>query len=228
MANEENKTLNKKSTLLNSNHKRKYKNYDPLIWTLDQNPITNAKLLSDKYLKYTIEKGIDILVSLRLYVAGIRNKKAFCYWFDSIRKESSILKIFPNYDFENNMVVKFRFFSHRTTKWARKCGEHAKFVEDNVFQCALEYMRRHNKSYPSQNFIEYLCVINPISKQMPLGKMKKLIPEWKNIPPKYRCNDVYMAFKRFYKSKIEDPFEEYKFSKTDIPEFLISNNTILV
>lgn len=57
MANEENKTLNKKSTLLNSNHKRKYKNYDPLIWTLDQNPITNAKLLSDKYLKYTIEKG---------------------------------------------------------------------------------------------------------------------------------------------------------------------------
>ena len=41
-------------------------------------------------------------------------------------------------------------------------------------------------------------------------------------------NSLISYSKRFYKSKIEDPFEEYKFSKTDIPEFLINNNTILV
>ena len=101
MANEENKTLIEKSTLLNSNHKRKYKNYDPLIWTLDQNPITNAKLLSDKlpsnlgYLYENLMAQMIVASGRELYYHTWKKKDSTHYYeVDFLISEGSKINAF--------------------------------------------------------------------------------------------------------------------------------------
>ena len=59
---------------------------------------------------------------------------------------------------------------------------------------------------------------------MPSAHLKKIIPEWKGIAPKFRENDVYRAMRRYYSSKIYDVLKEYSDSKRDIPEFLTKGN----
>ena len=49
-------------------------------------------------------------------------------------------------------------------------------------------------------------------------------PRMENIPPKFRQNDIYKAFRIFYADKIGDPWYAYKDSKVEIPEFLIKND----
>ena len=129
--------------------------------------------------------------------------------------------LFNNYTFEPGTVLKFSWFKHRTTKWARKCSEHMKFLEDFVWSGICEWQERTGSSHPCQDFAEYLCVIDPASNRIPKANLKRLVLEWKNIPPQYRQNDIYKAFRVFYAYCIGDPWTAYAKDKVDIPEFLI-------
>ena len=211
-----------RSKILSEQRKKKHKIYQPLVWILDPDPVVAPHLLTNKYLNNSINKGIQILICARFWFAGIRNKKAFVYWFAEERAESTMQQLFNGYSFEPGSVLKFTFFTHRTTKWARKCKEHMKYLEDFVWNGVCEWAERTGHSHPSYDLAEFLCVTKPASEQMPAAHLKKIIPEWKNIPPQYRQNDVYKAFRVFYAYCIGDPWTAYAKDKVDIPEFLIS------
>ena len=216
-------TVLKNSSSTLATRKKKRKTYAPLIWILDPDPAAAPHLLTNKYLKSSISKGIQILVCARFWFAGIRSKKSFLFWFAKDRAESTLRQLFNGYAFEPGSVLKFTFFTHRTTKWARKCKEHMKFVEDFVWNGALEWAKRTGHPHPDYDFIEFLCRLKPASEQMPSAHLKKIVPEWKNIPPKFRQNDVYKAFRIFYAHCIGDPWAAYAKDKVDIPEFLLGN-----
>ena len=220
-------SISTKSKLISlTNKKKKQKTYNPLVWILDSDSVLAPHLLNNKYLNSSINKGIQILICARFWLAGIRNKKAFAYWFDEYHVESTMQQLFKDYSFAPGNVLKFTFFTHRTTKWARKCKEHMKYLEDFIWNGVCEWRERTGYSHQQYDLAEYLCVIRPISKQMPAAHLKEIIPEWKNIPPQFRQNDVYKAFKIFYAHCIGDPWEAYAKDKVDIPDFLIRNNVI--
>lgn len=206
------------------NVKKHHKVYNPLIWILDSDPVVAPHLLTNKYLNSSINKGIQVLICARFWFAGIRSKRAFAYWFAEERAEDTLNKLFNGFSFQPGTSLKFTFFTHRTTKWARKCKEHMKFLEDFVWNGVCEWVERTGYSHSMYNLAEFLCKTKPVSAEMPEAHLKKLIPEWKNIPPKFRQNDVYKAFRIFYSHCIGDPWTAYAKDKVDIPEFLTKND----
>ena len=196
--------------------------YDPLIWLLFEDVEQSVVSLSNQYLLKSAKNAVQVLLCVRFYFAGIRNAKAFHFWFSSERIESTLIKLFPGLDY-SSLKFDFRFYTHRTTKWCRKCREHARFIEE-FLQRAIDEIDYRSLNFAMADFGHYLASESRVSEQMPSAHLKKIIPEWKNIPPKYRENDVYKAMRRFYSSRICDVVQEYANSKRDIPEFLTRGN----
>ena len=211
-----------RSKILSQPSKKKHKTYSPLVWILDPDPVAAPHLLTNKYLDKSIKAGLQILICVRFWFAGIRSKRAFAYWFAENRAESTLQQLFNGYSFEPGTVLKFTFFTHRTTKWARKCKEHMKYLEDFVWNGVCEWATRNGHPHQQYDLAEFLCVTKPASEQMPFAHLKQVIPEWKNIPPQFRQNNVYKAFRIFYAHCIGDPWTAYAKDKVDIPEFLLS------
>ena len=196
--------------------------YDPLIWLLFEDVEKSVVSLSNQWLLKSAKNAAQVLLCVRFYFAGIRSDKAFKYWFCPERIENTLLKLFPGLDY-TRLRFDFRFYTHRTTKWCRKCQEHARLVED-FLQRAIAEINYRSLNFAESDFSYYLAAEHRVSEQMPSAHLTKIVPEWKNIPPKYRENDVYKAMRRFYSSRICDVVQEYSDSKRDIPEFLIKGN----
>lgn len=196
--------------------------YDPLIWLLFEDVERSVVSLSNQYLIRSAKNAAQVLLCVRFYFAGIRNNNAFKFWFCPERIESTLLKLFPGLDY-TQLRFDFKFYTHRTTKWCRKCQEHARLVED-FLRRAIEEIDYRSLNFATADFASYLANDYRVSEQMPSAHLKKIIPEWKNIPPKYRENDVYKAMRRYYSSRICDVAQEYANSRRDIPDFLIRKN----
>lgn len=202
--------------------KSKYKSNDPLVWILDEDLEISARYLNNEYLSKTIKNLVQILIDVRFYYAGIRNKRHYQYYFNKDNKDDTMIKLFPDV---NGFTPKMTFYTHRTTKWARKCNEHYEYFRKYLNICFLESNMRFKKFHKLHDIILFLLEDDKLSKQIPYSNIKKISLDWKNIPRQYRCKDIMTMYRRYYVAQIGNPFEAYKDSKIDIPDFVIKANT---
>ena len=212
-----------------TNKRKLFSHHDPLVWILSGNPEESAKWLSDRFLEKSIKQAIQMLICTRYYFLGIRNQRLF----NMYAKKDAQSNAFTQLLFELGsackgikVVLRFINYNSKTAKWTRKCKTYCKFME-TVLSCYLnEYLLRKGKPHQLSELGLYL-IGNPISDAFKEDKKEiPIIYEPKNIPYihfkglKLNANDVWIAYRRFYASKILDPFLEYATSKTSIPEWL--------
>lgn len=209
-------------------HVKTFKSITPGIWFLDDDLSLSARYLTNKHLSKNIENIIRVLINVRYYYFGIRSNRHFDYYFDNSRKQETIEKLF-GYDITTTIKYNFSFtfYTHKISKWARKCQENYLYLLDYLDKCLIEWEFRTKKSHKLIGISEILLDDKIFINKLPKGNIKKIQLEWKVIPLKYRTKDIITGFRKFYSSKIEDCIVEYKDSNRDIPEFIISKRNIV-
>lgn len=205
--------------------RNKFKSNDPLVWVIDNDLEVSAHGLTNEYLNKTIVNLIQILVDVKFYFAGIRNKRYYQYYFNKERKEETMSQLFPGID---GYTPKMKFQTHRTTKWARRCLEHYEYFRKYLNICFLEYNARRRRFHKMSDIILFLLEDSSVAEHLPKANIEKVTLDWKNIPKRIRCRDVLEMYRRYYVSLIGDPFIAYKDSNVDIPDFVIKANTRIV
>lgn len=217
--------------------KKKYKNFDPLIWFLYDDPEKSCQELSTQYLAKSIKHSIQVMISVHYYFAGIMNKKAFMYWLDSDpdRKTQMTDKMFPGCQTMSVRKYSYSFAKHRVSKWARKCLEHYLLVERFLVAALAEWEFRYHHQFNMFDVADELLFCGPPS-ALKKANLKKIQVEWKSIPPKYRNKDIHLSYRKYFLRKLEkDGFnltEANKFYSynRDVPDFVleyfVSNNIV--
>ena len=60
----------------------------------------------------------------------------------------------------------------------------------------------------------------------PEVKLSKINIPYKCIPINLRCKDIEEGYRKLYKKMIASPFDEYRFCKRDIPEWILPKNSL--
>ena len=202
-------------------HLGRQKVYSPLVWFLYPDLEKSARCLTNDYLKRSIENAVQILICVHYYYAGIMSNPIFRALFSKDRADETIQRVFPGLDYGK---FKFKYFlaRHRVAKWTRACKEHCQMMEKYLICLLNEWSFRFpKKKHRLTDIAFYLLEQNRISDKIKSAKLKNIVPEWKSIDPKFRSKDIYLSYRNYYKSKITNPFEDFKKVPRDIPDFLI-------
>ena len=223
---------------LSSNRKAKFaqqKKYKPLVWFLSPNSKENAQWLATKDLDYSIKNGVQILVCLQLWLSGIRTARTFKYLFpvimrgDPARREKldtlkeNAEKYFPELLSDcPKFKFKFTFSKHTTAKWVRMCKEHFSFLAEHLIVMTQEWAARFpNNRHKLESAAFWLTSEIDISSLPDLPQNESIIPDWRQIPPKYRSKNIYDGYKTYYSiCMTENAQKAYADSGHQIPEFI--------
>ena len=199
------------------------RSYNPLVWFLYEDLGKSAQSLTNEFLNKSIKNALQLIVCTHYYYKGIHTKKIFDYLFAKDRREQSIDNYFPGFNCKYSF--KFALYKNRVAKWARACKENYSLLAAYLI-CMLEEWSYRFPRKPHK-FCDVACYFldeNNIVDKLPNANLKVVLPEWKSIPLKYRFKDIYLSYRKFYKSKIKDPFKEYEKVSRDIPDFLINES----
>ena len=210
--------------------------YKPLVWFLSPNSKENASWLATKDLDSSIKNGVQILVCLQLWLSGIRTPRMFKYSFPMISRDDpdrfdkiatvkeNAEKYFPELLADcPGFKFKFTFAKHTTTKWIRMCKEHFAFFSENLLVMTQEWNHRFpRKQHKLESAAYWLTSEIDVSQLPNLPKGETVIPDWRQIPPKYRLKDVFESYRRFYSICMTDVFEAYKDLTRPVPEFILT------
>lgn len=210
------------------------KKYKPLIWFLSPNSKENASWLTTKDLDESIKNGVQVLVCLQLWLSGIRTPRMFKNLFPIIVKDDddrydkmdivkeNAEKYFPGLlDDCPRFKIKFMFARHTTTKWVRMCREHFAFLAEHLIVMTQEWaMRFPGKHHKLESAAFWLTAEIDVSVLPELPANSEVLPDWRQIPPKYRMKNVFDAYKRYYSASMENAAEAYADSKRQIPDFI--------
>ena len=217
------------------------KKYKPLVWFLSPDPKENAQWLATKDLDYSIKNGVQLLVCLQLWLSGIRTPRTFKYLFPTISRDDpdrhekmatmkeSAAKYFPELlDDCPSFRFKFTFAKHTTTKWARMCKEHFNFLAEHLLVMIQEWNYRFPKKFNKLESVAYYLTSEIDVSSLPnLPEGESVIPDWRQIPPKYRMKNIFDSYKRFYSICMNDIQEAYFNSPRSVPEFLTKIRMLL-
>lgn len=205
----------------------KFEKHDPLVWFLYEDLDLSARSLSNQYLNKSICATIQLMFCTHYYFAGIHTPRMFKILFNSEHLDETVDRVFPGFDF--TYKFKFSFYKNKAAKWARKCYEHYDMMERYLLAMLAEWNYRFPKNPHKMTEIAfYLIDQNNIKSKLPKANLKKIDLDWKSIGKKYRNKDTFLAFRNYYCSKISDPFDEYKFSNRDIPQFVLEKTISIV
>ena len=214
------------SSIIPNQRKKRHKIYDPIVWILYDDFAKSASSLSNYYLSKTIVNIIRLIVCAHYYFAGIRSNRIFKHFFSKENIEETIASVFPGLDV--HYKFKFVLFKHKVGKWARQCYEHMDFLEKYLVACLKEWSWRVKTSpHEMYDIAIYFLTENNIKRFLPKANLKKVVPVWQMIPPKYRSKDIYEGFRNYYAHLIKDPYTDYAFSNRDIPEFVLKKKESL-
>lgn len=219
------------------------KKYEPPVWFLSSDLKESAKWLTNKQLDKSIKNSIQLLVCCKLWYSGIRSPRTFRHYFPTLSKDDddyeskketiieNMGNYFPGlYDECKQFKIKSALMRHSTMKWAKMCREHCAMLCDYLAIMLEEWRERfRGKTHKIEGagfwFIEWF----EMSDCFPVANLKPEdnVPDWKQIPPKFRNVDIYAGFRSYYSSKIENPVEEYENSNREIPDFVLGASKAL-
>ena len=123
----------------------KFKSANVQIWFLDRDLVKSAEYLCDAALDKTIEGCVSALTDVIMYVGGIRNKRAYIYYFSAERRQDTLDRVFPDWPFRKQPQMKY--YTSRPSKWVRACREHAEYTLSYLETLLDEYVYRRRKSH---------------------------------------------------------------------------------
>lgn len=190
------------------------------IWFLDDDLHVSARYLTNDALIKSITGCYQVLIAVRFYFTGIRNKKAYKYYFDEERKTETMERLFPNWPLKQ--APKFMNYSSQASKWCRKCNEHYQHVFEYMSILLDEYEYRYCKQHGMVKFIEWLSIDAPALK-IPNAHLSHITLPWKVLKQKYRRKNIVDGYRVQLMSSFmgDDPFVAYRGSNRDIPDFVV-------
>lgn len=200
----------------------KYKLANVQIWFLDKDLHKSAEYLCDAALNKTIEGCFAALVDVRFYAAGIRNKRAYQYYFSNENKYDTMNKLFQDWPFRKQPQLKY--YTARASKWTRLCKEHVKYVLSYMEILLEEYQYRKSHPHVLSKFIEWSRLIDLPSILPPSGKSTVILP-WKSLKVCFRRRNIIEGYRLQYMDTFlwQDPISQYGSSDRDVPDFVIKH-----
>lgn len=191
------------------------------VWFLDRDLTRSAEYLTNDALDKSIDGAVAALVCARFYFMGIRNKKAYDYYFSRDRRQETMSGKFPSWPFRN--PPSFKKYSQRVSKWTRRCGEHMEYMEDYLDRMLTEYEYRRRRRHRLAKFLDWLRDGAPELRVPKAGIAEVTLP-WKCTRLKFRRKDIIEGFRLQYMDVYcwEDPMKEFLDTGRDVPEFVVS------
>ena len=200
----------------------KFKSANVQIWFLDNNLKQSAEYLCSIALDKTIEGCFAALLDIRFYEAGIRNKRAYQYYFSEENKQNTLNNIFPEWPFRK--LPQMKYYTSRASKWARMCKEHAEYILDYMEILLDEYQYRKSKLHSLTKFIDWANNIY-LSDFLPKSNQKKIVLPWKSLKRNFRHRNIIEGYRLQYMDTFlwENPIGAYGSSDRDVPDFVIKH-----
>lgn len=189
------------------------------IWFLDEDLAKSAEYLINPVLVTTIDGCYAMLVDAVLHVYGIRSKKFLDYYFHLDRRAETMDRFFPNWPFKK--LPSLKYYTSRTSKWTRQCGEHFQYVVDYFRVLLTEHEYRFGRRHKLARFLDWLDCDMPA--KLPMAHLKQIYLPWKSLKKKFRNRDIIEGYRRQYMDTYcyEDPIGAYMSSNRDVPEFVV-------
>lgn len=199
----------------------KFKDSNIQIWFLDFNLHKSAEYLTTPALDKTINGVVNALLCAIFYSSGIRNKKAYDYYFKGEKQQYIMETIFPDWPFKSKPG--FKYFTSRTSKWVRQCKEHFIYIQDYLDILLDEYVYRQCREHKLYKFANWLSE-NNISDKIPAANIKNIILPWKSLKKKFRRKNIIEGYRLQFMDTFcyEDPIGAYGTSRRDVPEFVLN------
>lgn len=199
----------------------KFKTSNVQVWFLDSDLYKSAQYLTTPALEKSINGAVDVLLNTVFYISGIRNKKAYDYYFKSDKKDYIMDTIFTNWPFKKKPA--FKYFTSRTSKWVRQCKEHFKYIHDYLDIMLSEYEYRQLHEHKLSKFSGWLFEIGVVNK-IPTANIKQIIVPWKILKKKFRQKNIIAGYRLQFIDTFcyEDPINAYGTSRRDVPDFVLS------
>lgn len=199
---------------------QKYRPSAVTVWFLDEDLQKSAEYLTNFALMKSIDGCFSALVCTRMYFIGIRNKKAYEYYFGRDRKQETMDRFFPCWPFRNRPA--FKTYTLKITKWTRQCREHYEYILSYLAILFTEYEFRNGRRHKLAHFMEWLETDAP-ALNIPYAHLKQIFLPWKALKQKFRRKDILEGFRLQFMDTFcwGDPMKAYVSSSRDVPEFVI-------
>jgi len=190
------------------------------IWFLDADLVKSAEYLCDAALDKTIDGCMAALVNAKMYAHGIRNKRAYQYYFSADNRRDTLDRVFPDWPFRKQPQLKY--YTSRASKWTRMCREHAGYVLSYMGSLADEYQYRRSRPHPQSKFVEW-AESSGLSAELPASGQSNIVLPWKSLKMRFRRKDIIEGYRLQYIDTFlwQDPFGAYGGSNRDIPDFVV-------
>lgn len=203
--------------------KLKYRQSNVQIWFLDEDLHKSAEYLTNLSLEKTLDGCFAALTSAVFYFIGVRNKKAYQFFFSSERKAETMDRFFPAWPFRKQ--PQFRYYTSRASKWTRACREHFDYVLGYMGVLLEEYEYRTGRRHPLAKFEEWATNDIPQSVRIPKAGLARVILPWKSLKLRFRRKDIIEGYRLQFMDTFlwEDQFKAYMSSNRDIPDFVVKH-----
>lgn len=191
------------------------------VWFLDNDLSKSAEMLTDKCLIKTIDACIGCIVSTCMYLAGIRSRKFYSYFFSKENIDETMSTKFIGWPLHKK--PSFNAYSWVESKWCRMCHENYDLVVNYLSILLDEYTQRHSSMHPSYPALQW-AEVNEITASFPYASIEDVIFPWKAVDPQFRTEDIVGGYRKQYcATQIEDgdAFKAYSKCKRDIPAFVV-------
>ena len=203
--------------------------FHPYLIFLSYDTSESARFADNHTLVENIKQTSQILVTVLLYVVGIRSKKIHKFLFSKERKDSTIAKYFRDWPFKSS--PQFTLYTSPEAKWARMCKNHYDYLVSFLEANLDEYEFRFGNAHPLWLCLDYfrlaLCQI-ALDHYVSLPEIPnlKIVLPWKNLPLDCRKKDVVEGYRKWYKRGLGDPILAYLGTKRDVPEWVFGKESL--
>ena len=196
---------------------------------LSEDPAESARFSDNRILIENIQKTSQVLVTVVLYVSGIRSKKIHSYLFSKERRAQTIRKYFNSWP--STQPPQFTLYTSPEARWARKCKNHYDYLLSFLEANMDEFEFRFGKTHPLWLFLDffrmalYELAFNRLSALPEIKDMKIVLP-WKNLPLDCRKKNIIEGYRKWYKRGLGDPILAYVGTKRDVPEWVLGKEPV--
>lgn len=198
--------------------------YHPVILFLDDDLEKSAQALTSDFLDVNIRHAQQVLFDALFYFVGIRSKKFYDHYFNKDNKKDSIEKWFPSFP-RKKKFPGFSFYNSVESRWTRMCLEHFQYMS-RYFECMIrEHEYRTGHEHDLTVMVDFFNMI-PLNMtltsgiRIPSAHLEKITIPWKNLAPQYRKKDIVEGYRKYYRTLVYDPLNQYADTGRDIPEWV--------
>lgn len=190
------------------------------VWFLDEDLTVSARYMTNEALDKSIRGAVAVLLDAIFYASGIRTKKAYEFYFSRDKRDETIDRVFPGWPFRKQPAMKY--YTSRTSRWARQCGEHFEYMFEYLDIMLAEYESRKSRRHQMAGFSDWLA---GSGFGLPKANLKTIALPWKALKKRFRRKDIIEGYRLQYCWSIPegDVYGAYKNTERDIPDFVIKH-----